>query len=525
MAEFSNISGSGGSLPPVRADLSVVPGALIGVARTVAGIGGCPPIAELEANLALALEALGGPGGGVDQQDATLRSAKRKLGIVFVAALNKLCAANQALEAERWAKVLRTQYLLGELELLQVDCLNHLAILYYSRKQSKRALKAVKSALKLCNRLEQLGIMTAASAASRRAALQLNSSDTLARLNRHDEALHAANSALQLLEPLAEQAAAAELRVAAMHSVGLQRQATGDSHGAAEMLIQAAELAAVHLPAESALRKAVRKHAKAVAKPEWDFSGSGQEKRKPPKILPALSQAPPEAEPAPATEPEQKKAKANTPPEDAQARAAAEEQAAQQAAQQEAAQKAAEAEAARAAAEEEAARLAAEEAARKAAEEEENARAAAEKAEADRVAAEEEAARVAAAAEAARIAAEQERERLAAEAAAAAAKAKQEEEERARIEAEVEAARMKAEAAADEARKEAQKRTFAEAAAAEAKRREEAEAQAKQEAEAAAAAAAEKKAHEEAAAKAKAEHEAAMKAADEAEKQATTTAC
>ena len=45
MAEFSNISGSGGSLPPVRADLAAVPGALIGVARTVAGIGGCPPIA------------------------------------------------------------------------------------------------------------------------------------------------------------------------------------------------------------------------------------------------------------------------------------------------------------------------------------------------------------------------------------------------------------------------------------------------------------------------------------------------
>ena len=92
MAEFSNISGSGGSLPRVRADLSAVPGALIGVARTVAGIGGSPPIAELEANLALALEALGGPGGGVDQQDASLRSAKRKLGIVFVGALEKLCA-------------------------------------------------------------------------------------------------------------------------------------------------------------------------------------------------------------------------------------------------------------------------------------------------------------------------------------------------------------------------------------------------------------------------------------------------
>ena len=42
--------------------------------------------------------------------------------------------------------------------------------------------------------------MTTQSAASRRAALHLNSADTLARLKRNDDALHSANSAREWLQ-------------------------------------------------------------------------------------------------------------------------------------------------------------------------------------------------------------------------------------------------------------------------------------------------------------------------------------
>lgn len=337
MSEFTDLSGNaaGGRLPGMQSNAGAVPTHLQGIARSVVGMVDIKAD-DLEAHLAQALEHV--PNASYqDTQDAQIRAAKRQLGLAFVGALEKLCAANQPLEAERWARAMRTQYLLGELELLQVDCLNQLAILYFSRNQLKRALKAVKAALKLvcfphrppssqhrrsapaparrtsftqrprlppcvdralscpwttqhpcrcllltsmlaclqCNRLEQLGLMTHASAATRRAALHLNSSDTLARLKRHDEALRkytsnpnyrlisraasdtlpaipdSANSALQLLEPLAdtsvEEAMGAELRISAMHSVGMQRQNTGDTHGASSMLAQASQLAIAKL--------------------------------------------------------------------------------------------------------------------------------------------------------------------------------------------------------------------------------------------------------------------------------------
>ena len=61
-------------------------------------------------------------------------------------------------------------------------------------------LQAVRAAIKTCSRLEGSGIMTTQSAASRRAALHLNSADTLARLKRNDDALHSANSAREWLQ-------------------------------------------------------------------------------------------------------------------------------------------------------------------------------------------------------------------------------------------------------------------------------------------------------------------------------------
>ena len=289
---FTDISDGKPSLPAVvKPNLGAIPGLLQGIARAVVSMAEVN-VAELQRHLVAALECA--PNNAFqDTQDAQIRAAKRQLGLTFVGALERLCSANRPLEAERWARALRTQFLLGELELLQVDCLNQLAILYFARSQHKRALKAVKAALKLCSRLEQLGIMTPASAAARRAALHLNTSDTLSRLARFDEALHSANSALQLLEPLAdtsvEEKMGAELRISAMHSVGIQRQNTGDLHGASTMLAQAVQLASARLPSEHALRKAVDRTAKAVTR-----SVSTSTSR-PPKVLPAIKKAGPAA--------------------------------------------------------------------------------------------------------------------------------------------------------------------------------------------------------------------------------------
>eukprot|EP01043_Picozoa_sp_COSAG02_P070965 COSAG02_NODE_12781_length_1495_cov_1.824499_1_plen_370_part_01 len=301
-AGFTNLSSDGqGSLPvlnkPATNSLDAIPGQLQGVARAVVSMAEVR-ITDLEQHLVTALEHA--PNKVFqDTQDVQIRAAKRQLGLAFVGALEKLCSGNRPLEAERWARALRTQFLLGELELLQVDCLNQLAILYFARSQHKRALKAIKAALKLCNRLEHLGVMTAASAATRRAALHLNTSDTLSRLKRHDEALHSANSALQLLEPLAdtsvEEKMGAELRISAMHSVGIQRQNTGDVYGASNMLTQALQLATSKLPSDHALRRTVKRNAKAISNPAWDVSMSGTTSSRPPKVLPAIQKAAPKA--------------------------------------------------------------------------------------------------------------------------------------------------------------------------------------------------------------------------------------
>ena len=477
---FSDLStgGGSGSLPSV-VNVGAIPGQLQGIARTVVSLAEVKA-SDLEHYLATALEYA--PNASFqDAQDTQIRAAKRQLGLAFVGALEKLCSTNQPLEAERWARALRTQYLLGELELLQVDCLNQLAILYFARNQHKRALKAVKAALKLCNRLEQLGIMTAASAATRRAALHLNSSDTLARLKRHEEALHSANSALQLLEPLADTSVEAqmgsELRISAMHSVGIQRQNTGDMHGAASMLSQAMQLANAKLPSDHALRKTVKRNAKAVNRPEWDVSANAGQSSRPPKVLPAIKK--PAASPPPAETDEEKTA-----------RLAAEVEAK--------AKQDAEAAAAAAKAEEE--RIAAEKA--------EAERLAAEKAEQERLEAEQ-AAAAAAKGESEESAAAAATEAKEAEAAAA-AKAKAEEEAAAEAAAATEKA--EAEAAAAKAKEEEE---AAAAAAAAAKDKEEAEAAAA--AVAAAEAAATAKAEEERLAAEKAEQE--RLAAEKAERE------
>ena len=284
---FTDISDGNTSLPAVVKpnNLGAIPGLLQGVARTVVSMTELS-VAELETHLVATLECA--PNNVFqDTQDAQIRAAKRQLGLAFVGALERLCSANRPLDAERWARALRTQFLLGELELLQVDCLNQLAILYFARNQHKRALKAVKAALKLCSRLEQVGIMTPASAAARRAALHLNTSDTLSRLKRFDEALHSANTALQLLEPMAntsvEEKMGAELRISAMHSVGIQRQNTGDLHGASTMLTQAVHVANAKLPPEHALRRAVNRTSNAVTR--------AVSTSRPPKVLPAIKKA------------------------------------------------------------------------------------------------------------------------------------------------------------------------------------------------------------------------------------------
>ena len=88
MAAFDDVSGLPSAMP---ATSPVSPDELLGVARTVASFGRRPAYAELEAELARALEAMGGPS-ALDEPDAAARGAKRKLGIVFVAALEKQCA-------------------------------------------------------------------------------------------------------------------------------------------------------------------------------------------------------------------------------------------------------------------------------------------------------------------------------------------------------------------------------------------------------------------------------------------------
>jgi tetratricopeptide (TPR) repeat protein len=145
--------------------------------------------------------------------------AKRQAAMALLGCLEKLCSSNDPISAEQWARALRSRLLAGsDLEILDVDVLNNLAILYYSRMQYRRSLKAIKAAIKTCTRLEGSGIMTSQSAATRKAALHLNSCDTLARLKRHNDALHSANSALSLLEhsssPAIEDVPAIELRCA-----------------------------------------------------------------------------------------------------------------------------------------------------------------------------------------------------------------------------------------------------------------------------------------------------------------------
>jgi hypothetical protein len=266
------------------------------LAMAISGETGDPGghVTALESLLARALVAFRTS----EPESAGFVRSKRQLATAFVGALERLCITGAPADAERWSRALRTQLLQGsDLEVLDVDCLNHLAIMHFSRSQYKRAGKAIKAAIKLCTKLEGSGIMTNQSATTRRAALYLNSCDTFSRLRRHDEALHSANSALSLLEfthPDAEDLAGTELRVSAMHSVGLQRQQTGDSYGSVEIINAASELAADKLPADSALRRHIARHASRIARPEWDDSATGAPSRRRRKVaLPALSSTPP----------------------------------------------------------------------------------------------------------------------------------------------------------------------------------------------------------------------------------------
>jgi len=98
-------------------------------------------IAVLEASLARAIVVLQKHASS-NQPGPSYRKVRRQLALAFVGCLERLCHANNPLDAERWASSLRTQLLVGsDLEILEVDVLNNLAILYYSRQQYKRSLK------------------------------------------------------------------------------------------------------------------------------------------------------------------------------------------------------------------------------------------------------------------------------------------------------------------------------------------------------------------------------------------------
>jgi hypothetical protein len=71
--------------------------------------------------------------------------AKRQAAMALLGCLEKLCSSNDPISAEQWARALRSRLLAGsDLEILDVDVLNNLAILYYSRMQYRRSLKAAR---------------------------------------------------------------------------------------------------------------------------------------------------------------------------------------------------------------------------------------------------------------------------------------------------------------------------------------------------------------------------------------------